>query len=84
MACVLRSGLGDSVPTSPRSPSPPYWRSQSAAPTEIASIEEGDSRVSVECVTFLDRLGGHLRNKWAKMTLGVTLNAPLNLSRLEL
>ena len=48
MGYVLPECLGDSVPPSPRSPSPPYWHSSSASPTEIAPIEEGDSRGSVD------------------------------------
>ena len=47
MACVLCSDLDDSVPPSSRCPSPPYRGSSSAAPAEIAPIEEGDSRDSV-------------------------------------
>ena len=48
MGCVSFSGLGDVVPSSPRCSSPPYRGSSSAAPAEIAPIEEGDSRVSVD------------------------------------
>ena len=48
MDCVLPEYLGDYVPPSPRYPSPPYRGSSSAAPAEIATIEEGDSRESVE------------------------------------
>jgi hypothetical protein len=48
MDCVLHECLGSSVPTLPRLSSPPYRGSSSAAPTEIAPIEEGNSRVSVE------------------------------------
>jgi hypothetical protein len=48
MGCALLKCLGDYVPSSPRYPSPPYRGSSSAAPTEIAPIEEGDSRGSVE------------------------------------
>lgn len=40
MGYVLPECLGDSVP--------PYWHSSSASPTEIAPIEEGDSRGSVD------------------------------------
>lgn len=40
--------LGDYVPPSPRSPSPPYFRSLLPSATRIAEIEEGDSRESVD------------------------------------
>ncbi len=48
MGCVLPKCLDDSVPPSSPCPSPPYRGSSWAAPAAIASIEEGDSRDSVE------------------------------------
>lgn len=46
MVCVLHECLGDSVPTSPRSPSPPCY------------AEEGDSRESVDLVVLERKKGG--------------------------
>jgi hypothetical protein len=48
MVCVLPECLGDSILPSPRCPSPPYRGSSSPTAAEIATIEEGDSRDSVE------------------------------------
>lgn len=48
MDCLLHKCLDDSVPPSSRCPSPPYRGSSSVRKAEIATIEEGDSRDSVE------------------------------------
>ncbi len=48
MGCVSHECLDDSVPPSSRCPSPPYRGSSLPTAAEIAPIEGGDSRDSVE------------------------------------
>jgi len=48
MGCVLHECLGDYVPPSPRSPSPPCSRSSLPKGCGNPSAEEGDSRVHVD------------------------------------